>query len=163
MTGGAIEVIPVCDPSWARALCLRSYPGHPKGCPNHGKRDTCPPRAPLLGDVIDLAQPVLAIFNAFPLGEHVARMRRKHRKWSKRQLYCCLYWQGTARKQLRQRIAAFRERHYGDGIQWRVLTCPEACGCNVTETMRRVGIELEWPPNRIAYQVALAGHAKDGP
>jgi len=34
---------------------------------------------------------------------------------------------------------------------------PEAMGVNVTETMKRVGIELEWPPVNVAYQIALAG------
>jgi hypothetical protein len=35
--------------------------------------------------------------------------------------------------------------------------CPEAGGVNVTETLRLAGIYLEWPPQRVACQVALGG------
>ena len=73
---------------------------------------------------------------------------------SKRQLECCLYWQGTARKRLKERINEFiflaDERYV-------VNTVPEAMGVNVTETMKRVGIELEWPPVNLVYQIAMAG------
>jgi hypothetical protein len=34
--------------------------------------------------------------------------------------------------------------------------CPEAGGVNVTDTLRLVGIELEWPPQKIVRQVAIA-------
>lgn len=34
---------------------------------------------------------------------------------------------------------------------------PEACGVDVTATMKLIGIDLEWPPVNVAYQVALVG------
>lgn len=146
------RVTPVVDCS-VRHLCRKPYPGHPKGCPNWGKRDSCPPQADLLPNVLDLAAPVYAIWNAFDLASHVARMKEKHPDWSDRQLRCCLYWQGTARAVLRKQIDAFLREHPG----LLVLTCPEACGVDVTATMRRAGIDLEWPPVSLAYQVALVG------
>ena len=158
--GGVVPVIPVRYFSPIRSLCCRGYPGHPRGCPNYGKRPSCPPQAKPLHEVLDLNQQVWAIYNRFPIGGHAARMKAKHPDWSERQMYCCLYWQPQARKQLRARIMAWlRDSDIPEGCR-RVLTCPEACGCNVTATMAAVGIQLEWPPRTVAYQVALAGVAR---
>jgi hypothetical protein len=140
------------------SLCRRSYPGHRNGCPNYGKKKGCPPGALPFGQVYDLTKPVYAIYNAFPIGEHVARMRELHPEWSDRQLYCCLYWQPQARKQLRDEISRFNNpaRHELFAPINRVTVCPEAMGVNVTHTMARIGVDLEWPPRIVAYQVALA-------
>jgi len=144
------EVKPVVDYG-VRALCARPYHGHPKGCPNYGKRACCPPCAPKIENTLDLSKPVFAIFNVFDFGSHVARMRAKHPNWTDRQCACCLYWQGTARKHLREKVAQVR------GL--RIISTPEAQGVNLTATMRTAGIELEWPPVKMAYQIVLAGTA----
>jgi hypothetical protein len=83
-------------------------------------------------------------------------MREKHPDWSERQLRCCLYWQGTARAALRRKIEAFLAGQPG----LLAITCPEACGVDVTATMSSLGIELEWPPVSVAYRVALVGTPK---
>lgn len=140
----------VHDPA-VRKLCPKRYPGHPKGCPNYGKRRTCPPHAPLFMDIQDIEWPTFVIWNRFDFGAHVWRMRVKHPKWSERQLACCLYWQGTARKKLNEEIEKFKRSH----ANYTVTRCPEAMGVNVTETMKHLGIVLEWPPERYAYQVAI--------
>jgi hypothetical protein len=80
-------------------------------------------------------------------------MKAKHPTWSQRQLECCLYWQGKARKQLRLRVEAFLKNNGSKAV----LYCPEACGVDITETMRSIGVELEWPPKIYTYQVALIG------
>lgn len=147
-------VRPIIDLS-VRGLCVRRYRGHPRGCPNFGKRNICPPKARLFANVIDTSKPVYCVWNKFDLGVHVDRLRGLHPDWSIHQLECCLYWQGKARKQLRNRIAEVSKRLAFEPV---VLTCPEACGVNVTATMKGVGVELEWPPKQFAYQVALMGH-----
>ncbi len=134
-----------------RGVCRRPYAGHPKGCPNFGKRAACPPEAPRFEDRFDLAE-VWAIWNAFDFGSHCARMRERHPEWSQRQVECCLYWQGTARKQLEAEIGQFNWEH----PPFSVTRCPEAMGVNITASMRLVGVELEWPPQTVAIQVALA-------
>lgn len=139
-----------------RGLCKKSYHGHPRGCPNHGSRPTCPPQAPLIEDVIDMNKDTYVIFNIFPFGEHVERMRLKQPGWSERQLACCLYWQNTARKQLREQIKVF-EACYHNNLDWLIIQCPEACGVNITATMATIGHNLEWPPKVFTYQVAVAG------
>lgn len=149
-----VQVVPVVDPK-VRSLCSRPYEGHPSGCPNFKVSPRCPPEAPLLGDVFDLDGPVWAVYSVFPLGEHVARMRVKHPGWSDRQLGCVLYWQGTARKRLRAEVEEFRGSHPDQ--RWVVEATPEAMGCDVTATMKAVGVELPWPPVDVAYHVALAG------
>ena len=90
-----------------RGLCKKEYPNHKKGCPNYNKRHDCPPKVPLIGKVFDLSKPIFAIWNIFDFSEHTGRMSRKHPEWSKKQVECCLYWQGTARKQLKGEIDAF--------------------------------------------------------
>lgn len=154
-----IEVVPVIDYS-VRGLCQQPYPNHPKGCPNYDKRATCPPQAPLLGQVLDLQHPIYLVYNRFDLASHVRRMFEKHENWSQRQLECCLYWQGTARKQLKRGLARAREELYRHHLNWVTLTVPEACGVNVSATMLQLGIELEWPPRQYAYQVALIGRSR---
>lgn len=145
-------VEPVVDKT-LRSLCVKSYPGHPKGCPNFGKKDTCPPRCPIITDTLDFSKPIWAVFNVFDFGAHVEALRQKHPAWSKRQLECCLYWQGAARKQLRVILREFNREHPG----LITVVIPEAQGVNVTATMERVGITLQWPPQDKTYQVALCG------
>jgi predicted metal-binding protein len=145
----------VIDPK-VRALCLQAYPLHPKGCPNYGKRSTCPPQVDLLGEVFDLGQTLYLVINKFELGNHVAKLSQAHPAWSERQLECCLYWQGTARAQLRKLVQGCLEEHPGAIV----TTCPEAMGLNVTSTLGSLGVPIEWPPKYYALQVALVGEPK---
>jgi len=152
-------VEPVLDAK-VRCLCYRPYPGHPRGCPNYGKRDRCPPQAKHLSDVLDMARPIWAVWTMFELAAHRDKMLALHPNWTRAQLDCCLYWQGTARKRLRREIAYCTDRNYGcfsTREPYIALDTPEACGVNVTETMAKLGVKLEWPPSIWAVQVALVG------
>lgn len=141
----------VIDPR-VRGLCRLPYQDHPQGCPNFNHKPGCPPHCPSFERRFDLATPTFAIVNEFDLAAHVEWMRASHPGWSERQLECCLYWQPRARKELAAAIARFRWGH----PECVADTCPEAGAVNVTETLRAVGIELEWPPKRIVRQVAIA-------
>lgn len=151
-----VQVNPVIDYS-VRGLCVKPYYNHPKGCPNFNKKKGCPPNAELFDKVYDLTKPVYAICNIFDLRSHIERMREKHPDWTDRQLRCCLYWQSKARKELMKHIKEFYREY---GLEYKVETCPEAMGVNITETLKNVGIILEWPPETVAYQVALAAIKK---
>jgi hypothetical protein len=154
---GSPMVVPVID-GRVRGYCTKAYPGHLRGCPNFGKKTGCPPKAPMLGEIFDMDRPFYLVWNRFDLGAHIERMRGLHPGWSLRQLSCCLYWQAGARKALGREIFRFladRERLGDRSLGF--VRCPEACGVDVTATMRKVGIELEWPPTIYAYQVALVG------
>jgi len=122
------------------------------GCPNFAKKEGCPP-APMLHRYLDLTQPVFAVVHEFDFAGHVERMKAAHPSWSDRQLQCCLYWQGGARKLWKIGIKEFLWSHPG----YTAVACPEAMGVNITETMRLAGVELEWPPVKVARQVALCG------
>ena len=148
-------VEPILNPK-VRGLCCLPYEGHPKGCPNFGKAERCPPQAPKFEDVVDLSKPVYAIVNSFDIAAHVERMRARHPDWSERQLLNCLYWQGTARKALRKEIKSFLAEH----PDYEAHETPEAMGVNVTATLAAVGVALEWPPRKVAMQVAIAGIPK---
>ncbi len=151
------QVKPVIDFS-VRGLCVKSYYGHVKGCPNFNKRKDCPPSCPKINDLINLEKPVYIIYNRFNFGEHVKRMKDKHPNWTKRQVECCLYWQGTARKQLRGKIKEFKKL-YPDLL---IVKTPEASGINCTATMKKIGIDLEWSPKKYTYQIVIAGKALEG-
>ncbi|KKL21117.1 hypothetical protein LCGC14_2448640, partial [marine sediment metagenome] len=97
-------VKPVINPV-VRKLCFRAYYNHPKGCPNFGKRDICPPQAPSIDRFFDLDKRIMAVCVHFSLELHRQRMETKHPKWSRRQFDCCLYWQGSVRKELRREVA----------------------------------------------------------
>jgi predicted metal-binding protein len=142
-----------------RGLCAKAYPGHPKGCPNLGRRATCPPQAPLFELTYDLSE-VWAIWNVFDFGAHVSRMRALHPTWSQRQVECCRYWQNGARKSLDREIhnffVAYQTEPLGPNPLPAVTRCPEAMGVDITKTMYALGVRLEWPPKNYAVQVALA-------
>lgn len=149
------EVKPIIDYA-VRGLCRKPYHNHPKGCPNWGK-DKCPPKLPKLEDFFDTKEPLYMIWNKFDIGKHIEKMRKKHPNWTDYQLKCVLYWQGTARVELKKEIEKFKKDH-PDCV---VTTGPEAMGVNITETMKQLGIELEWPPTKYSYQCAMGGTQKE--
>ena len=154
-----IKVNPIIDYS-VRSLCIKPYYNHPKGCPNFNKKEGCPPGAKLFDKYFDLNYPVYAIYNVFDFKSHVEKMRKNPKciSWSEHQLKCLLYWQPKARKKLLVGIKEFiKEFNIKQKLEYEMVTCPEAMGINITETMRNVGIELEWPPVNVTYQIALAG------
>jgi len=133
-------------------MCKTPYWGHPRGCPNYGKRKTCPPQQKMFFDVFD--KDFYLIYTKFDLRSHIEKMKQRHPKWTNRQLKCCLYWQGTARKNLKNEIKRFKQifpNHF-------VTICPEAMGVNVTDLMKKnAGIDLQWPIETVTYQVAIGG------
>lgn len=142
-----------------RSLCIRPYLNHPKGCPNYGKRISCPPECELLEDVYDLSKGFYVVWIDFNFESHCRKMRRKHPQWSPRQVECCLYWQGKARKELKEELIDVMFYLEGTG-NWKVATCPEAMGVNLTETMKKLNVQLEWPPIKIVRKIALVGILK---
>lgn len=136
-----------------KSWCIRPYKRHRHGCPNFGTRATCPPHAPMFDDVFDVGLPVYAVFARFDLAAQVARMAEKHPDWTLRQKRSSLYWQNTVRKLLREEIHRNHETLSG---LWYTL-CPEAMGVDVTETLRDVGVRLEWPPESIVCKAAFVG------
>ena len=149
----AFEIKPVVNYSM-RALCAKPYPGHKKGCPKFNSGHTgCPPDAPLFDRHFDMAASIYAVINEFDIKTHMEKLASNNPKWSERQLRCCLYWQATARKQLAEKInIVLALDKFKDYV---ATTCPEAMGVNISETLHKIGINLEWPPVNVARQVAI--------
>jgi predicted metal-binding protein len=145
------KVIPIIDYKM-RTLCVKPYYNHKKGCPNFNKKDGCPPNIGFFDKMNDLTKPVYIIWNEFDLGTHVSNLISKYPQWSEHQLKCCLYWQPKARRYLFEEIKKFKKSF----PEYHITKCPEAEGVNITETMKNIGIDLEWHPETKTYQVALA-------
>ncbi len=138
----------------AREWCKLPYPNHPKGCPNYRRRDTCPDKAPLIEDFIDVSKPKILLTVEFDLGRYIERMRDKHPDWTDRQLRCVLYWQGSVNKELRLLIKATFDLNN----LLRITSCPEAMGVNVIETARLAGLPVELKPKNRVYKIAIGGY-----
>lgn len=137
----------------APKLCCTPYHNHPKGCPNFNKRKDCPPFVQSIDQVLDLNKPMMIAGVKFDLGEHVNRMKEAHPEWTEYQTKCCLYWQGSVRKKLKtvvEELLRANDKFYA-------MYSPEAHGVNMTRTMKNIGIELEWPPERWVWKIALLG------
>ena len=119
--------------------CKLPYPGHPKGCPNYGKRQDCPPNTPFVLDLLDESKKMYLVYSEFNLDNHVEKMRFKFPTWSERQLRNVLYWQPTSKKQLRERCTIACEIF---GCRY-VLTKGEAYGVNFYATAFHSGLKLE--------------------
>lgn len=139
----------------AREWCKLPYPDHPKGCPNYGQRDTCPPQAPLVQNFVDLNRPLYLIVVEFNLMSHITKMLQIHRGWSDRQARCVLYWQNGVNKELENKCNLFRWSH----PSMITTRCPEAMGVNVISTALIVGIPINVKPKNKVYKIALGGYS----
>lgn len=148
------QINPIIDYKF-KGFCLKPYEAHPKGCPNFNNpnRPDCPPRAPKFDEYFDMEQPIYAIITEFDLNSHVTKMKVAHPNWTEKQTSCCLYWQGSVRKELKKATTQFLKNHPG----YKISITPEAMGLSVTETLKNVGVILEWPPQNIVRKVAIAG------
>lgn len=162
-------VVALVEPVYApkvRNHCRLSYPGHPRGCPNWGRRPDCPPKSPPLRRVLDLARPVWLVGVAFDLGEHARRMQVKHPAWSERQCRNLLYWQGPVRVALEAASWQTALRHVCSKEEAplevsEVLLCPEGYGTDMVATAAQAGITLEFPPRETVWKLALVGRLPD--
>lgn len=136
--------------SEARAWCVLPYPDHPKGCPNYGKKATCPPQAPFIKDWLGGTGELRFVCVSFNLKEHADRMLWLHPNWSPRQARCLLYWQPRVNKELISLVSTFVHEN---GLK--ITYCPEAMGVNVIQTARDCGIPIETKPEVMVHKIAL--------
>lgn len=143
-------------------ICKAPYYGHPKGCPNFGKKNGCPPEQKLIDEIFDFEKELYLIYTEFMVGEFAEKMKLMHPEWENfpRQLYNPRRWQPTARKEHKNEIINFFIQ-YPNTI---VDSSPEAKGVNVSNLMKIIGVELnwKWPPEHNlenkTYLVSLGGY-----
>lgn len=138
----------------AREWCKLPYPLHPKGCPNYRHKYGCPPKTPLVEDVIDLEKSCWLVVVEFDLGSHIERMLSLHPDWSNRQARCVLYWQGTVNRELKLRSFVAKTEYPNADI----FLTPEAMGVHVIKTMQSLGFPIETQPARRVFKVALLAY-----
>jgi predicted metal-binding protein len=152
-----------------RRWCRLPYLKHPNGCPNYGKNSLCPPKAPFLKTTIDKFNHFYLIIGKFNLVKYKKGMLRRHPNWSDRQAKCVLYWQGSAKKHMKEYIKTIYEKHTennmfllssGSGfknvkIPQKKIYSMEAAGINVFETLRKNNIEFELKPENYILLVNL--------
>jgi len=138
----------------SRKWCTLPYPDHPKGCPNYGKKDVCPPMAPLVSDFIDLSKTHWLAVYRFDIALHEERMQERKAR-SRRQARNPLYWQGWVRARLRDACDGFCRRE-AETLVYTLI--PEAMGVNVFRTVIPLGLKIKTRPEKYIYKVALIGY-----
>ena len=94
---GPVEV--ACQPRGFNRWCRLPYPGHPNGCPNFGKKDSCPPLTPYF---LDIYKPhVFVAFMQFDFKEYLETKISLHSDWTERQLRNPWYFQSHLDSQLK--------------------------------------------------------------
>lgn len=154
---GTIKAVQIITNKNTGKWCQIPYPNHPKGCPKYNKDNACPPIAPFIAEILDLRKSIYIVFSEFNLHAHVEKMRKRHSQWSERQLRNVLYWQGTSRKQLRQRTLKAMSQTNCNVISY----CPEGMGVNVYATCRASGLKLQRIRDlMICRHIALIGYRR---
>lgn len=145
-----------------KQLCFLPYCGHPKGCPNAygkcwGRRGQISPKR--IDKIINIDKPMYIVHSEFNVELFVDKMRRKHPNWSDRQCRNLLYWQGTSRAQLKERVGILMEKM--DSSTKLVVKVPEYFGVNVYATCDKVGLILDKIKGlKVCRHIALIGEKK---
>ncbi len=137
-----------------RSFCIRPYKNHPKGCPNYGIKDTCPPHVKGMYDEIFDAREVYAVVTKFDLEKFFDERRKKLPMLAEGQIRNLLVWQQKAVRENNDALRRFYENNpeKQDFVSTRLLEC---LGVDVVGTMKEVGIDLKFPVEDYAYRIAF--------
>jgi hypothetical protein len=140
-------------PRGFNSWCRLPYPKHPKGCPNFGMREDCPPNQPYF---LDVYKPLIKVASLkFDLESYLNWRRGNHPGWTDRALRNPRHFQNHLDANLEREIEKLGE----DGGFVPVYTA-EAMGANMHMTCLRAGIRLEWPPAKVMYRIAILAQPK---
>jgi predicted metal-binding protein len=147
---------------------VRTYCYNPNfKCPNYGNSWACPPKAPYLEKQIilytrffliyikqDIDMNKKEVFESMRdrLEEEITNFIKEHsRNYKQVQIlwdgYCRLCEKEGKKCTIKSKLPC----RYPDEIRYSM----EAIGINVTETVRRVELDIEWPPKNHIYRVGL--------
>ena len=154
---GPVEV--ACQPRGFNRWCRLPYPGNPNGCPNFGKKDSCPPLTPYF---LDIYKPhVFVAFMQFDFKEYLETKISLHSDWTERQLRNPWYFQSHLDSQLKHFVDSQLGQPGFENFQ--AIYSSEAMGVNMHLTARRAGVELEWPPKKDMYRITLLSQVLEQP
>jgi len=134
-----------------REWCKLPYTGHPKGCPNYGISKECPPKIEKVNKIFNLSKKHWFAIEEFT--NTCKKMLLLHKNWSQKQTKCCLYWQNSVRKKLKEQCLEFIYSH--PNCIYTLI--PEAMGINVFRTAYKHGIKINRNAYPIVYKIALIG------
>lgn len=153
-----LRVPSLCITEKAKQWCAAPYPGHPKGCPNHKGRcwgkDGNKPMS-MLTDIIDAGKGVYAVYNEYDVDAREKELGELHPDWTRKQKRCLLYWQGTARAELKKKITVAKSLLAMRGFVPDLVTDGEHNGVNVYVTMRGCGLKLD-----VIRRLSVARHLR---
>ncbi len=162
--------------------CLCSYPRHPDGCNNYGRKEICPPKVRVFPSMFDVSgyevvnpdilvdnpmylmrlmpgrEPTLwFILETFDLEKWSEDLRAKnpHYKMSDAQTRIPYLWQPSLEKRVVAEANLFKWRN--PSIRFDVLPRPEANEVNIFSTCAIHGVKLERNPQKTVYQVVMIG------
>ena len=145
---GPVEA--VCDPSII-AHCKDPYSDHPKGCPNWGCKEGCPPGVRYFPSVYSKEVYIAAV--RFNFAEYLSMRRRVHPDWTERALRNPRHWQGHVRSERNRFLFEYLSTH--PEIDGEIVLNSEAMGVNLFETCAKAGIFLERKPQYNEYTITL--------
>jgi len=146
---GPVEV--VCKPKAYNRWCTLPYPNHKSGCPNFGEREDCPPNAPYF---LDLYEPkIYLLLMGFNFEEYLEKKRKLHPDWTVKALLNNRHYQSH----LRSNLKSFSDSQINNSEfkNYQPIFNGEAMGINFQLTCQKIGIELEWPPRKRMYRIAV--------
>lgn len=142
------EIVPAAVmPRGFNRWCTRPYVNHPKGCPNFGIREDCPPKLPYFLDVYEPNVRVASL--RFNFEKYLEWNKGKHPNWTERALRNPRHFQRHLDANLEREIEKFNT----DGFI--PVYTAEAMSVNIHLTCLRAGIRLEWPPAKLMYRIAI--------
>jgi hypothetical protein len=110
------------------------------GCPNYNSGiEDCPPEAMHIKEAFR-KDSIHLLTVQFPFQEYIDIKKEKHPTWSNRALINQRHWQAHLKRLLDRYWERIKDR-YPDHV---VIRNPEAMGVNVEETMKKLGIQLQW-------------------
>lgn len=86
-----------------RDWCKIPYAGHPNGCPNYGKKSTCPPKSKYMEKIKSKYKFFYLIYVTFDFKNYKEYRKDNFgdKEPTERQEKCLIYWQNSTNKALR--------------------------------------------------------------
>ncbi len=140
--------------------CTLPYDNHSKGCPNYGKKNTCPPDAPYLEHEVKSYEHIYLLYLRFDFEMYrVIRGNEWINKgfpYTEKQLRCLLYYQPSIKRIIKNHIinklftlGSIYVLGCGSGLRLpfqKIVYSMEAVGINVFKTLKNNNIYHEIKP-----------------
>lgn len=154
-------------------------------CPNYGHSWACPPEAPYLEKILREYTKFFLIYEKYDINDYIREKKKEFPKRTEKKLRYAFYRENFMRDWIEEDISAFiRENSkkteaifvlwdghcrvcekknqnctHDSGLNCRypndIRYSMEAVGINVTETVKNLNLNIEWPPKNHAYRFGL--------